>query len=446
MEAFNARKYLLLDPRILDTQENVALVLGQVTKEPQNPLFIEDKSWEVRYDNLYANVIFDQADRLFKCWYNPFIMDEVYDQVPPEARPTTTYKSQKREMGICYATSRDGVAWEKPDLGIIEFNGSSANNIVLRHIHGAGVYRDLHDPDPQRRYKAFMREGVATSADGLHWSQVWPCSEIEAMGDTHNFAFWEAQSGKYVGITRLQQDRQRIVGWTASQDFLRWSKAGEIMRALPEETHRQTYALLPFAYAGIYLGLLMLLHMQNDTVDCELAWSTDTLHWERVCPGQALIPRGAPGSFDRGCIYGAAAPMLHDGRLLLYYGGGDDVHGSWRKTGFGLARLRPDGFAGMAPAERMENGVIVTKPVICTGNRLQVSADAAGGFVQVTLLHADGSVQGMADPVIENVTDGVVHWPSGMDLSSLQGQPVRLKFELQSARLYAFGFGDAVSG
>ncbi len=31
---------------------------------------------------------------------------------------------------ICYATSTDGVEWVKPDLGLVEFNGSKHNNIV----------------------------------------------------------------------------------------------------------------------------------------------------------------------------------------------------------------------------------------------------------------------------------------------------------------------------
>src|SRR5262249_53109552 len=31
---------------------------------------------------------------------------------------------------ICYATSKDGATWVKPNLGLVEFNGSKENNIV----------------------------------------------------------------------------------------------------------------------------------------------------------------------------------------------------------------------------------------------------------------------------------------------------------------------------
>ena len=42
--------------------------------------------------------------------------------------------SQSRGCGnrrLCYATSTDGIHWEKPSLGLIEFNGNSNNNICL---------------------------------------------------------------------------------------------------------------------------------------------------------------------------------------------------------------------------------------------------------------------------------------------------------------------------
>ena len=31
---------------------------------------------------------------------------------------------------LCYATSRDGIHWTKPDLGLVDYQGSTANNLV----------------------------------------------------------------------------------------------------------------------------------------------------------------------------------------------------------------------------------------------------------------------------------------------------------------------------
>ena len=67
-------RYLVLDDRIIDEVIAAQLTLGEITKHPQNPLFGEDKPWEPRFDNVYANVIYDVEDKRYKCWYNPFII------------------------------------------------------------------------------------------------------------------------------------------------------------------------------------------------------------------------------------------------------------------------------------------------------------------------------------------------------------------------------------
>jgi hypothetical protein len=58
-------RYLLLDSRIISATENAVLVVGSVVKDDANPLFEEDKEWEMRFDNLYGNVIYDEEDQLY---------------------------------------------------------------------------------------------------------------------------------------------------------------------------------------------------------------------------------------------------------------------------------------------------------------------------------------------------------------------------------------------
>jgi hypothetical protein len=149
-------KYLVLDDRVVDRVENVQLRVGTVTKSPANPLFREDKPWEVRFDNVYPNIAYDAAAKRYECWYSPFIVDELTAGTPLAKRAEVKYHSTPtREMGLCYATSKDGLAWEKPLLELIEFGGSTSNNLVLRYSHGAGVFRDDAEKDPARRYKVF---------------------------------------------------------------------------------------------------------------------------------------------------------------------------------------------------------------------------------------------------------------------------------------------------
>lgn len=435
-------KYVVLDTSLWAQDDNLEVTLGPVRKAAENPLFAEERPWEVRFDNLYANVVFDEADRLFKCWYSPFIVDEVTTRTPVGQRAAGTYRSKGREMGLCYATSADGIHWEKPDLGLLEFQGSTRNNLVMRHVHGVGVTWDCHDPDPLRRFKAFLKGGVASSPDGLHWSDIQPCPEIEAIWDTHNNLFWDERRGRYVGITRLWDGRERIVGRTESQDLNTWTRAIEVLRALPEEPERQTYALIAFPYANLFLGLLMMFNTETDLVDCELAWSSDTVQWERVCPGTALIPRGPEGSFDWGCVYGAAYPFLKDGRLHLYYGGSNGPHTDWRAGFLGLATLRPDGFAGVAPADKTQTATLVTQPVQCTGRQLCLSADADGGVVRAAVAGVDAMSFAECTPMETSGTDAPVHWRDGQELTALVGQEIQLVFELRAATLYSFSFTD----
>lgn len=153
-----------------------------------NPLFVEDEPWEQRFDNLYGNVIYDEEDRLYKCWYSPFVVDfsargmsvaerlqKRYSPRPTPGRqgvrrgkyvlPTRRLRASNREMAICYATSRDGLVWEKPELGLAVHGGSKENNIVWRGAkptgqnwddpHGTGIFKDSDELDPSGAIRPF---------------------------------------------------------------------------------------------------------------------------------------------------------------------------------------------------------------------------------------------------------------------------------------------------
>jgi hypothetical protein len=181
----NRRHHLLIDDQMIDRVVGAHVVLGEVTKEPKGALLIEDKPWEVRFDNLYANVLYSPNDGVFKAWYNPFIIDPETTDSTPEQRAAKPYqpREDEREMCLCYATSTDGFEWEKPALGRVALGGSDENNLVMCRVHGVGVRRE-YDPNVPN-YLAFMRRGAATSDDGLEWS-AYPCADIGAQGDTPN--------------------------------------------------------------------------------------------------------------------------------------------------------------------------------------------------------------------------------------------------------------------
>jgi hypothetical protein len=90
---------------------------------------------------------------------------------------------------IIYATSRDGVQWTRPNLGVIEFQDSKDNIIVLQNygyhdLYSPSVIKDNAYPGPERRYKmiwwdfplgstGYQDDGmcVAHSPDGIQLSK-----------------------------------------------------------------------------------------------------------------------------------------------------------------------------------------------------------------------------------------------------------------------------------
>jgi hypothetical protein len=351
-------------------------------------------------------------------------------------------------MGVCYAESADGLDWRRPDLGLCDFEGSRANNLVLRGPHGTGVFRDDHDADPARRYKLLCaREGagnameVAFSPDGLCWGSPVPCPAMGAVGDTHNNALWVPELERYVGFTRLWSrgayQGVRVVGRTESPDFVHWTQAEPVLQGL-DDTH-QVYAMPVFRYGNGYVGLPMIFDTAADRVHCELAWSADTVHWERIAPGEPLIPNGPAGAWDWGCIYAAAYPVLLEDEVRLYYGGSDSVHTNWRRSGLGLARLRPGRFAGYR-ATPGADGELLTQPLPDLGPELRLNLEAPRGSAVVEALAADGRAVATSHPITGDGTALPMRWARG-SITHGPGCHLRLRFQFRDAVLYGFENG-----
>lgn len=460
-----ASSHLLLDPRLVASTINAKLELGPIKKHAANPLFGEDyfadppKLWEARLDNVYPNVIYDEDDGLFKCWYKSFIYDQPSNKTALAQRPSQPYGQGAREEGLLYAVSADGIHWEKPALGLIDFEGSSANNLVMRRdthgLHAGGVLKDNREPDPARTYKFIHlnasagRMASCISADGLRWSEPVLWNEHDAVGDCHNNAIWSPELERYVCITRGWSEGIRTVLRSESDDFVNWSEPVEIMRGV--DAHDQIYSLPICRYGDLYIGLPSVFHKGNegaanwDTVDTELAISVDSVNWERLCPGEALIPRGdgeyPDGAYDCGCVY-AAAPFIHEGAIRLYYGGSNGLHNNWREGSLNLATLEIDRFAGYAPADESGCAIVQTNPIRLTGERTTLNAEVQpGGSVRAKLIDAGGTeVSGFGYDDCVPITQGSLNcelrWRE-RDITELAGEAIRLAFEFQKAKLYA---------
>ena len=430
---------------------------GTVNKCPDNPLFVEDKPWEPRYDNMYPNVIYDEEDKLYKCWYCPFIIDQRTTGTPATKRNpgSVDYMNARpagREEAILYATSKDGIEWEKPDLGIFEFEGTRKNNIVCRGAGGSGVIKDRRDPDPDRRYKAFYCTDsgyrMRYSADGINWG-----AEVALPGvgesDTHANMIWSPELDRYVGILR-HYDRVPVTGnrkiaRTESADAVKWAKSKTILEGTPLN---QLHDMTIFRDGGLYLGLIGCMNYPSaksrDGVrqHIELAWSPDSYTWHRVSPGTPLIGHSPAKErkygkmpYDWGALF-PAAPVFVDDEIRIYYGASDWYFFDWRKGGLALATLGKDRWAGYTQQDLERPARLTTVPLSFKGKVL-VTADILGSMT-VSLIDSEGGTIAVSDPVSKTCTGHALSWDRALKPEERKG--VRLRFNLDRAKIYAFRF------
>jgi len=109
--------------------------------------------------------------------------------------------------------------------------------------------------------------------------------------------------------------------------------------------------------------------------------------------------------------------------------------------------LRADGFASVQAPFR--GGEVVTHPLRFSGRRLTLNVSTgAAGSLRVELQDAAGkplSGFGLAEcrEVVGDDLERVVTWSGGSgDLAALRSAPVRLRFVMKDADLYAFQFAD----
>ena len=463
-------RQLFVDDFLIDGTSDLQRTLHQPTKFVGNPVVMPLSPCEGQTANCYGTVLYDQG--MFRMWYQGF--------------GGTPYSAH-------YATSQDGIYWEKPSLGLVEHNGDKDNNLFLYDMATPTLIKDPRDGDPERLYKALFYEvlqpntSVAFSPDGIHWTKYEGNPVARQATDLHNLLGWDEEAGKYVAYIRpdvRQTGRIRTVGRSVSDDFIHWTTP-EVVLA-PDETDppgTEFYWCPVFKYQGTYFGLPSVYHTYLEEpqirmgapIDVQLITSRDGVHWERTAERGPFIARGGPGAIDSGEIYCAKEPLIVGDELWFYYGGFIVDHGTTHDErgrpahrledgsvahGFGeetrqllaqrggtisLAKLRLDGFVSMDATQ--EEGYLVTKPFLCEGGDLLINAQARGGCITVAVLDEAGHHIGdyysgykkiECSPFDSDSLHHKVTWRHFTSLSSLEGRVIRLKFYLRNARLYSF--------
>ncbi len=370
---------------------------------------------------------------------------------------TETKKATHPEV-TCYAESRDGVHWEKPNLGLFEFNGSKQNNIVWDGIgtHCFVVFKDDNPAcPPEARYKGISRgrprgkKGLYLfqSPDGIHWKLIQDKPAItEGAFDSQNLAFWDPQAGVYREYHRTFTNGVRSIMTGTSPDYVNWSKPVLLEYGDAPHEHLYTNAVRLYERAPhIFLGFpTRYLPNEGQRVEPVLMTSRDGLHFKRW--SEPLIPEDAPedrkGNRSNYMTWGMVQLPGNDREYSVY---ATEAYYTGPDTRVRRFVYRVDGFVSVRAEE---GGELLTKPLTFSGKSLRVNYTTSGtGRLRVELQDAAGkAIEGYAlddsKPLRGDAVSQAVGWKNGTDVSTLAGKPIRVRFVLEGGDLYSMTFGE----
>lgn len=450
---------LMVDDYLIDYKENVVRQYHPFVKYGDNPVLKADKPWEGTTSYLYGTVLPEESPRKgYRMWYHAW----------------------NGEYTNLYAVSADGVHWQKPSLGLINFQGTTQNNIFLRRTKEDHLPQVIYTPwekDTLKRYKLINYDYGRTSpdhlisgfwgaysSDGVHWKDVYRNPILKDPGDVGNFN-WDPHTRSYIGYPKIFAPvsgfNRRCVGYTATEDFERWPSAQLILA--PDSTddywvttpgqRTEFYGLSGFAYQSAYLGFLWIFHITDGNNDgpiyCELVSSRDGIRWTRQEAVNGvripILPVGKAGSWDQGMVFSTNHPLVEHDTVKLWYGGSDITHDSNEqgRSGVGIATLRKDRFASLN--SQGKEGVITTRLLHNLKGNLYINADTKSGQIQVEVLDASGNVL----PGYERSACTIKGKDNTEILANWKGKKLpakkllKLRFILKNASLFAFR-GDSI--
>ena len=464
--AISSKRQLFVDDYLIASADGLTREYHSPQKHPGNPIMV-GLPWEGEAV-IVLWVLRDEDTGKFRMWYGS------------RAYYVSAERGETR-FPTLYAESDNGIDWVRPKLGIIEYEGSKANNMVIDGGRIHGLFIDPDSPDPDQRYKAMViryygkrpvkgnPDGyyLYTSPDGLHWRcdherPIMPfLFSIElpqdGVSDTSVFR-WDPLLGKYVGHLKINLGQmpgrrsQRTRAITESDDLIHWSRPRlNIFTDDVDEPTSQIYGNVGFVYESMWFGALR--HMVTGRtgwkqVMLELSYSRDGRIWSRPHARPEFIPLGEPDSWEPDYDDIAySGPLLVGDELWFYYRGARSPFRDNRPEvewvqAMGLAKLRRDGFASLNAGATP--GTVMTRPLSFKGKKLFVNADIDGnGWVKATVRSEDGAP--LADykfsecvPATEDTTRARITWREAQHLPAVKDSHVRLEFQLQNAKLYAF--------
>ena len=461
-----SRRELFVDHHLVDKIDGDAeLTLSRPKDEGICIRF--DKPWEGRFCG-YITVIkvADEDYRLF------------YRGVPKSGGDGNSAEK------TCTAVSNDGINWTKPNLGIHKDFGTEENNVILAdcapYTHNFSPMLDTRPGVPkEQRFKALggtWKSGLIAfvSEDGFHWKKLQENKPVihdekAAALDSQNVSFWSDAEQCYVCYLRSWSKKPwggfRWIARTTSKDYVNWTPIKDMEflhdgKLAPKEhlyiNQTSPYFRAPHIYIGTAARFMPGRRVLSDAQ--AKAINVDPSYFADISDGVLLTSRGGltyqrtfmegfirPGIGYQNWVSRTNYPSLNivqtgKDRMSCY------VNNNYGQPTNCLRRysMRLDGFASVRAG--YDGGSLLTKPLVFSGKNLAINfATSAAGGIKVQIESPDGKpLEGytFADcqELIGNEIDRVVVWKGKSDLESLAGKPVRLRFQLKDADVYALQF------
>ena len=484
-----SRLELFVDDYLIESLESVRLKLH----EPRSAgkALTLDKPWEGN-TCAYFNLL--QDGDLYRMYYRG---SNLAEYALAELLQEDEKVLEDHPAVIAYAESRDGIRWEKPTLGLFEFNGSKDNNIVWMDKPGDQrvsdcmyVFKDGNPavPDSQR-YKAVGGSSYPliglVSSDGLRWTELQGQKSLIEEGlhrnafDALNVVFWDSFRKKYVIFFR-DSDRgphpkasgpayrhqgspvlnygNRSFKFASSDDFINWSSPQWVdFGDAPAEHLYTNSATAYFRAPHIYLAFpkrfvpwrsISPRALAPGASEMVFLSSRDGLRWDRRFMEAFVRPgRGKRNWMPRTNMAAVGLVQTTPDTISLY------LTRHYTSPSLHLERmtLRTDGFVSVHAG--YEGGELLTKPLIFEGEKLVLNfATSAAGSIRVEIQDASGNpLPGFAldaSPLIfGDDVEQTVQWDrthsrktSEEMLRRVSGTPVRLRFVMKDADLYSLRF------
>lgn len=427
-----SRRELFVDDFLIDQQRGTSLKLH--SPEAKEVALVCDAPWEGNTSAYYT--LFADGDR-FRMIYRGAHFDE---KTKKQAHPEFT----------CYAESGNGIQWVKPTLGLVEYKGSTDNNIILAG-EGTHNFSPFLDSNPDCRadakYKALAGDAKGLkaykSADCVHWTLMQDKLVItKGDFDSQNLAFWHPTQKRYIAYHRKFRDGVRDIMMSVSADFLNWNDPRYLTYGDAPNEHLYTNAIQPYFRAPhLLIGFPTRFQPKNEQVEPVFMSSRDGQIFKRW--NTELIPITAPkdreGNRSNYMAHGLLQLPAKDRELSVYA-----TEAYYAGPGSRVRRFafRTDGFVSVHAGETV--GDFVTKPFTFAGSQLKVNyAATLGGSVRFEVLDDQGTpFAGFAlsdcVPLIGDQIEQKVKWKSS--IAELQNIPIRLRAEMQKADLFSIQF------